>query len=90
MDLVDDDGINGPQTLACLRREHQEQGFRRRDQDVRCLAQKLRALLRRRVSCPNRNRRQRDRDALSLGDVGDADERRTQIALDVDGQRFQR
>ena len=54
------------------------------------VAQKSRALGGRRVAGAHGDRRRVKRDAFAARDVRDADERRAQIALDVDGQRLQR
>ena len=48
--LVDDQRVDAPQQLPRPRGEHQEKRFRRRDQDVRRLAQHRGALLLRRVA----------------------------------------
>ena len=80
VDLVDDHGLRVAKQLARSRRQHQVERLRRRDQDVRRMAQHRRALAGRRVAGADRN-----------ADVeGEAAQRSPQIALDVVGERLQR
>ena len=78
--LVEDHRVDRAQQLARLRGQHQEERLRRRDQDVRRVAQHRRALLLRRVARANRNAQLR----LQPG------ERPAQVALDVVVQRLER
>ncbi len=78
--LVDDHRLDGAQHVARLRREHEEERLRRRDEDVGRVAEDRLALLLRRVA-------RADGDAqLRL----QSRERAAQVALDVVVQRLQR
>ena len=90
VDLVDDHRVHRSQPLARVRRQQQEQRLGRGDQDVGGVALEARALVRRRVAGADRHRRHVEGHALRRGQVGDAGERRAQVALDVHGQRLER
>ncbi len=90
VDLVDDDRLDRSERLARVRGQQEIQRLRRRDEDVCRFALKSRALGLRRIAGANRDQRRRVRLARSFGDLRDAGERRPQIALDVDGERFER
>ena len=88
--LVEDDRVDAAQGLARLRRQHEEERLRRRDEDVGRAPGQPGALGRRRVA-----------GADADGDVGgleaeagrlalDADERAAQVALDVDREGLER
>ena len=89
VDLVDDDGVDGAQGFGGLRSQHQVErlgvvirmsaGWRRKRARSRWGVSPVRTLIERLV----------EGDAPAAGHVGDAGERRTQIALDVDGQGFE-
>jgi hypothetical protein len=88
--LVDDDGVDAREHLARPGGEHQEQRLGGGDEDVRRRGADLPAVRGRGVARP-----QRDGDVMDLGaqppaGLGDADERGTQVALDVHGQCLQR
>ena len=57
VNLVDDDGVDGAQRVACVRGQEQVQRFRRRDQDVGRGALKPRALGRWRIAGTDRDGR---------------------------------
>ena len=57
VDLVDDDPPDAPERLARLRRQHQVEGLRRRDEDVGGPLQHLTPLVRRRVAGADADRR---------------------------------
>jgi hypothetical protein len=90
VDFVDDDRVGRDQPLAGVRGEQEKQRFRRRDENVGRLALKPRPLLRCRVAGPNRDGRHVDRSTRCVRHVGDADERRPEIPLDVHGECLQR
>ena len=76
--------------LARLAREHQVQGFGRRDQDVRRAAGEVATVLRGRVAGAARDRDVRGGLAEAGGGEGDPRERRAEVPLDVVGQRLER
>ena len=78
------------QRLARVRRQQQVERLRRRDEDVGRLALEPRALGLRRVAGADRDRRRDVGVAAAVGDLGDAGERRAQVALDVDRERLER
>ncbi len=90
MNLVDDDRVNRSQSFGRLRSQQEVEGLRRGDQNLCGIAAEAGALLLRRVAGPNADGRVVKRNALAASHVGDAGQRRPQIALDVDGQGFQR
>ena len=90
MDLIDDDRLYSAEQLARIGREHQVDRLRSGDQDIRRIAQEAIALRARRVAGADGDRWNRERISAGRGDVGDPGERRAQIPLDVNGQRFQR
>ena len=90
MDLVHDHGVHRSQPIARVRGQQQEQRLGRGDEDVGRIALEPRALVGRRVAGANRHRRHVERHALRRGHVGDARERRAQVALDVHGERLER
>ena len=90
MDLVDDDGVETGQTLARIRCQQQKQRFWRCDQDVGGLAAEPGAIARRRITRADRDVGHGDRDVSCACDASDAFERRSKIALDVDGERLER
>ena len=90
VDLVDDDRVDRREQLALRRREQQIERLRRRDEDVRRRAEHLRALRRGRVAGAYRDLEAAERRTEPRGGLGDAGERRAEVALDVDGERLQR
>ena len=89
--LIDDDGAHvAEQRAAALGREHQVERLRRRDEDVRRVAEDGRACGLRGVAGAQRGADLRRRDAHLARDVADASERRFEVALDVAAQRLQR
>jgi hypothetical protein len=90
VDLVDDDRLDAGQRLPGLRGEDEEQGLGRRDEHVAGSAREGAPLVRRGVAGSHRDGDVRHRQAEAGGRVADPDERRPQVALDVDGQRLHR
>ena len=90
MHLVDDDGVDVPQRVTGSRGQHQEQRLRRRDQDVRGPLHQSAAVALARVAGPDPDRDVVEGVAAPRGRLGDADERGSQIALDIDGQCLER
>ena len=90
VDLVDDHRFDSAETLASEAREHEVERLRGRDEDIRGLPLELRALARRRVSGPGRDRRLPEGNTEALRLPGDTNERRAEVALDVHGERLQR
>ena len=90
VDLVDDHRLDAAQRLARPGRQQQIERLRRRDQDLRAAPPKARALLRGCVAGPHRDVGHTMRNAARGGEAREADERRAQVALDVDGERLQR
>ena len=90
VNLVDDDGVDGAQRLGGLRGEHQIERLRRGDENLGRMPRKARALALRRVAGAHADLRIVERDAHAARHVGDAGQRRAQIALHVDCQRLQR
>ena len=90
VDLVDDHRVHRAQPLARVRGQQQEQRLGRGDQDVGGVALEPRALGGRGVAGADRHRRDVVGDAGGRGQVGDAGQRRAQVALHVHGQRLER
>ena len=90
VDLVHDDGVHLAERFPGLGGEHQEQGLRGGDEDVRRVAEQCAAVRRRRVPGPDADGDQRGGQAQPLGGLGDADQRRAEVAFDVDAQRLER
>ena len=91
VDLVDDHRVDRRQPLARVRREQQEQRLGRGDQDVgRRRAGTARARSPACRRCGWRSPAWSTATPARRGDVGDAGERRAQVALDVHGQRLER
>ncbi len=90
VDLVDDHGVHRSQRGAGLRGEQQVQGFRGRDEDVRGFAYHARAVGRGRVAGADADPGRQVGFAAAGGHVGDADERRAEVALHVHRQRLER
>ncbi|MCB5293383.1 hypothetical protein BJQ90_02831 [Arthrobacter sp. SO3] len=84
MDLVDDDGVHLAQRLPRLGREHEEQRFGCGDQDVRRVAQQRAAVRRRGITGADAHGDQRGRQAEAFGSLDDPDQRRAEVAFDVD------
>ena len=88
--LVDDHGLDASQDLAGLRGEHQEQRLRGGDQDVgRCCLDPA-AVGGRRVPRAHPDPDLGDLGAEPLGGLPDPDERRPQVALDIDREGLER
>ena len=88
--LVHDHGLDTSQALPCLRRQHEEQRFRRGDQDVRRLADELAPLVGGGVASPDSDPYVRFHKAEPPRCVPDAGQRRAEIPLDVHGQCLER
>ena len=90
VNLINDDGVDAAKHLAHIRREHQIDRLGRGDQNVGGLAEESSAFRGRRVAGANGDRRRRERVAALGGQTGDPGKRHAQVALHVDGQRFER
>src|SRR5438093_1489516 len=90
MDLVDDHGADASEALARGARQHEVQRFRRRDEDVGGRLGESEPLPRGRVAGPRRDARLAKGGAEALGHMADADKRTAEVALDVDGEGFER
>jgi hypothetical protein len=90
VDLVDDDGLDAAQELARVGGEHQVQRFGGGDEDVGRAPLHLLALTLRGVAAAHADGERMERGAEALCGGGDAGERRTQVALDVDAERLDR
>jgi len=89
VDFVDDHRLDGLEAVVGVRRQEQEQRFRRRDQDVGRRALEPGAFARRGIAGPHHDCRRMKRDGLCHGDVRNTGQRRAQVALDVDRQRLE-
>ena len=88
--LVDNDRLDAREGLPCGGGEHEVQGLRGGDEDIRRMALQQPAIRGGRVSRPHP-----DGDLGWLHPepscrLGDPDERGTQVALDIDGERLER
>ena len=90
VDLVDDHRVDRAQRFARVRGEQQVDRFGRRDEDVGGIALKAGPLDRRRVAGADGNRRHSVHVAARRRAIGDAGQRRPQVAFDVDGERLER
>ena len=89
--LVDDHRLDAAQRLARLRGEDQEQGLGRGDEDVGRVLREPPPVLRRRVAGPDGDVDRRGTHARPARPTrAHPGERRTEVPLDVDGQRLQR
>jgi hypothetical protein len=87
--FVDDDRVDVRQPFLRGGGQQQIERFRRRDEDVGGLAAEAGALGIRSIPRADRDRRPSERDAQALRRRGDARERRPQVALNVDPERFE-
>ena len=90
VNLVDDDGVDGAQSLGGLRGEQQVERLGRGDENVGGMAGEACALALRRVAGADADGGLVEGDAHAAGHVGHAGERRAQVALHVDGQGLER
>ena len=90
VDLIDDDRIDAAQRLPHVRGQHQIDGLRGGDQDVRRLAQKAGTLRLRCVACADGDGGKVECFAALIGEVGDPGERCPKIAFDVDREGLER
>ena len=90
VNFIDDDRVDRCEPFARVRRQQQEQRFRRRDQDVGGFASEPGALDGRRIARANRDLGNIHAGSRGARHVGDADERRPQVPFDVDRQRLER
>ena len=90
VDLVDDEGLDGPQALAGIRGEQQVQRFGCRDENVGRLADETCPLGRGRVAGANEHVGHPVPLAETAGGVGDTGDGRAEITLDVHGEGFER
>ncbi len=86
VDLVDDDGVDGAEGVGSLGGEQEVERLGGGDEDVGGLAAEACALALWGVSGADADERLVERDAAAAGHVGDAGERRTQVALDINGE----
>ncbi len=90
VNLVDDHGVHRAQHLPGVRGEQQVERLGCRDQDVGRLTLEPRALRGGRVASPNGHGGNVKRLVAGVSPIGDAGNRRPQVAFDVDRQRLQR
>ena len=90
VDLVDDHPADAAQRLRAPRGEHEVEGLRRRDEDVRGCARQPPPFVGGRVAGAQADGRLVELRAEPFGVAPDAGERRTEVALDVDRERLQR
>ena len=90
VNLVDDDRLDPGQGLAGRRGQHQKQRLGRGDQHIGRLADELAAARGRGVAGADADADVGRLQPPALGDAGEACQRGTQVALDVDGQRLER
>jgi len=90
VDLVHDHGLDAGERLARAAGQHQVQRLRCGDQDVSRLADEAGPVGRRSVAGAHQRGRHTVRLAPGGGEVGDAGDRRPQVALDVHGKRLER
>ncbi len=83
VDFIDDHAVYAAQRLACLRGEHQEQRFRRGDQDVRRPPHQPGAFGSRGIPAPDADREVQRRVAASLACGVDALQGNLQVAMHV-------
>ena len=89
VNLVDDDRVDGAQSLGGLRGEQQVERLGRGDENLGGMAGKAGALPLRRVAGANADGRFAEGNAHAAGHVGHAGQGRAQIALHVDGQSLE-
>ena len=89
VDLVDDDGIDRGERAPGIRSQQQIQRLRCGDENVRGVPQESSALGLRGIAGPNGDSRHDARFGSAFRHLRDAHQRRSQVALDVDGQRFE-
>jgi hypothetical protein len=87
VDLVDDDRLDAGEGLARRRREHQVEGLRGRDEQVRRTPDELLSLVGGCVPGAHPHRRRGERLIETVGGEFDALQRGPQILLDVERQR---
>jgi hypothetical protein len=90
VDLVDDDGLHALEGLARLRGEHEVERLGRRDEDVGRGAGEPAAVARARVAGAHAHRDVGSLGAQASSGLGDAHERRTEVAFDVDAECLER
>jgi hypothetical protein len=91
VDLVDDHRLDRAQRLAgALGAEVEIEGLGRRDEQVRRPPDHRLALVRTRVSRAHGDAHGSGIEAQLRGDLGDLDQRRLEVGMDVDGERLQR
>jgi hypothetical protein len=90
VDLVDDEGLDVAESFGGVGGEEEVEGLGRGDEDFAGVAAESGALLGGCVAGTDADLREVHGDAGSLGHVGDAGERGTEVALDVDREGFER
>ena len=88
--LVDDDRVHALERLAGLARQHQIERLGRRDEDVGRSGDELAPVGRGRVAGAHADRDAGHGDAEPPRGLPDPDERRAEVALDVDAERLER
>ncbi len=90
VDLVDDDGVDPAQAGGGIGGQQQVQGFRRGDEDLCRVPAEEAAFFLRCVASTDTDRRLVKGHASLPRHVGDAGERRTQVAFHIHGECFER
>ena len=83
-------GVHLAEGFPGLGRQHQEERFRGGDEDVRRVAEQRAAVRRRRVPGPDAHGDERGGQVQAFGGLRDADQRRAEVAFDVDAERLER
>ena len=86
VNLVNDDRVDGAQSLGCSRREHQVERFGGGDEDVGWVTPEASTFALRGVAGADADRRFVKGHAAATRHVGNAGKGRAQVAFDVDGQ----
>ena len=90
VDLIDDDGLDGAQRPPHGGGEHEVEGFRRRDEDVRRAGAQTTALGGGSIARAHAHAHRNDRCSELRGGLGDPGQRTSQVPLDVDAQGLER
>ncbi len=89
VNFVDDDGIDGAQRFRGLRGKQQVERLRRGDENFGGGTAEASPVLLRGVTGADADFGVVDGDSHAAGHVGDAGERGTEVAFDIDGERFE-
>ena len=90
MNLFHDDHVDRREALPCVRREQQEERFRRRDENVGRTAKKARPFARGRVAGADGDLRHGHVESCCDRRAGNARQRHPQVAFDIDRERLER